>query len=254
MTVKRKASVEELEARAKHGDRSFLRWLKSAARREELAVQKQRAGNRFLVGYWRKAFSEAVGMNLVLNIGCGMGTHAAGIINVPAQGEVRYVGMDYDPECIRHCRRQYGGLPSFQFHPCDYLNPPKLPRKFDYVAVTHVLDSLPVYGDLLSHVWHRCTKGLLVLFDRPLSMGQAHHLMEDANEGRLYATFPAGKVLDFCRSMAQQVESATVYSDSSQEREHVILLQKSEDVPNLSGIHHFAENGITFPYYSEGLL
>lgn len=252
--MKRKASLKELEARAKAGDRSFVRWLQSSTRREELAIRKHRPTNRFLSGYVRKTFSNATDMNLVLDVGCGLGNHASSILQVETEGEVRYVGMDADPMCIKHCRKQFGGLPSFQFHTCDYLNMPHMPRRFDYVVISHILDSLPTYVDLISHVWHRCAKGLIVLFDGPLSMGLSDHIQEDAIAGRLYSIFSSSRVTEFCRSLAKHVDAATVYSDNSQEREHVVLMRQADNVPDLSGIHRYAENGSTFPFYEEGIL
>lgn len=247
----RKASIEEIQARFKSGDRSFLSWLRSAARRDALATEKNRAGNRFLAGYWRKALHDATGVNLILNIGCGIGVHAYNLVQQPT---ARFVGMDYDPECVKLCRKQFGGLPGFQFHNIDYMNPPKLPRKFDYIVITHILNSLPLYKDLLSQVWHRCSKGMVVLFDETLIRRDSDYVGIDIQEGRLHTTYSLPKFQTFCESMAPLCEAVTVFSDNSQEKEHAFLLRHDETVPNLSGVHHFAENGVTFPFYSEGVL
>ena len=77
--MKRPISLEEIKARVGSGDRSFLRWLRSAERREQLGTTRQRAANRFIIGYWSKAFGDTPGMHLVLHIGSGMGALATAV-------------------------------------------------------------------------------------------------------------------------------------------------------------------------------
>lgn len=251
--MNRKVSLEELEVRVRDGDQSFLRWLKSADRRAELSEQKTRAGYRFLDGYQRKVLDGATSLNLVLHVGSGVGAHASNAVQIGSEF-LRYVGMEHDTECVKTCRRRFGGLsPMFQFHPIDYLDPPKLPRKFDYVLFSDVLNSLPTYKDLMAHVWHRCSKALVAVFDVPFFLRDDDHLLEDPALGRLYATYSVAKFRSFCEAMAPRVDFATIYSDTGQEREHVALLRHSEDVPGFGGVHHHAAGGITFPHYVQGL-
>jgi len=244
--MKRKASIPELEARVQDNDRSFMTWMKSANRRAELAVQKNRAGNRFLSGYWKKSFQDTAGLSLVLDIGCGLGDHAQSVVQTNPE-YARYVGMDYDPECVRLSRRRFGGLSSFQFQCMDYLKPPKLPRKFDYIVVSHVLNSLPLYSDLLSHIWERCTKGLIVLFDEPLVHRESDYVAIDEREGRIFTTYSLSKFQKFCDDVSPLWEGVAIHSDGGTETEHAFLLRQDESVPDFSDVYRFAESGATFP-------
>lgn len=249
----RRVDIEELEARINSGDRSFLSWLKSAERRNQfLPTYNNSAGTRFLSVFWRKVLAVSPGLTMVLNIGCGTGSHADGLLRV--QGSLRYVGMDYDPECIRRCRQRFLALPGFQFHNIDYLKPPNLPRKFSYIVFTHVFNGLPSYTDLLRSLWDHCEDGMMILFSDPLVSRTNDLIQIDPVERKLWTTYSYSKFVDFCASMSEFVEMRTIFSDDSQSREHIALVKTRDGSPTMGGLHHFAENGLTFPYSEEGLL
>ena len=250
--MRRRTSAEELDARIKSGDRTFIQWLRSAERRNELNTLT-RPTRRFIAAYLRKVLTGVAAPTLVLNIGCGFGGQAATVAKVQSR-LVHYVGMDHDPECVRRSRQQYGGLSTIQFQPIDYLVPPKLPRKFDYIIVSDVLASLPGYQQLLSNLWQRCNAALIATFPEPLVLDRgSDSLTLDTQERRLYCQWSADRLMEFAGRIAPCVDSFTVFGDTGEGRDHVVALRQSDKVQPLTGIHRAADPAVTFPFYIQGL-
>jgi SAM-dependent methyltransferase len=71
----------------------------------------------------------------VLDIGCGTGRAAEGLLGVLA-GEGGYLGFDVSKSAIRYCRRRYAGQPRFAFEHLDVRHPDYNPRgALDELAV-----------------------------------------------------------------------------------------------------------------------
>lgn len=208
---------------------------------------------RFVAAYLRQAATAATNPTLMLDIGCGVGGHAATIAKA-ANRLVRYVGMDHDPECVRLSRQKYDNLPTIQFQPINYLIPPKLPRKFDYIVVSDVLSSLPGYQSLVSSLWQRCNVALLLTFPEPLATDRSTDVLTlDLQEHRLHCQWSAERLLEFAGRVSTCVSGFTVFGDTSQDREHVVMLRQSDTVRGFDGIHRYADPETTFPFYAQGL-
>ena len=96
----RQTTYPELAARIESGETGFLSWLRSSERREQfLSLRKDSAATRFLAGYWRKVETLHPGMNMLLNIGSGVGAHADAVLRTGSE-TIRYVGMDPDPNAL----------------------------------------------------------------------------------------------------------------------------------------------------------
>jgi len=248
MNTNRRVSLDELQARSRAGDYSFLRWLRSFERREFLARQKNRASNLFLPAYLHVATKDLVGPILFLNIGCGVGTQAHAVARLQ-RSEIKFIGMDYDPEALRICRTRFGRLSQFYFQTIDYLNLPSFPQKFDFVIISPVLQSLPTYRGIIAHLWPRCTRGFLVMLDGQLPSRSDDYLTIDIAEQRLRANFSKENFEDFLLSESSHVDRVTVYDDVDQTADHLYLLRRDTTVPSFVGVHTFAPSGVTFPFY-----
>lgn len=250
----RQVTREELLVRIEAGDTGFLNWMKSAERRNQfLTPRRDSAGTRFLAGFWRRVAALNPGLAMLLNFGCGIGAHADALLRSDLD-RIRYVGMDMDPECVKICRQRFASLNAFQFHNADFVNPPKIMRDFTYIAVTQIFSGLVSYQHLLSYLWNHCELGLVVLFEEPLVRRTTDHLRLDPLKPKLHTVYSLSRFESFCDKLSEHCEFWTVYSDNSQTKEHVALLKKVEDTPSMEGLHHFAENGSTFPFAEEGLL
>lgn len=253
--MRRFVNPEELMIRMQSGDRSFLGWLRGPERRRKLAEERDSGagGLRFLAAYFQKVLLGSAPMLKIANFGVGLGAHARSFAT-SRRDNFRFVGFDHDPSCLQACRRQYGGLTEFQFHPCDYLKPPKLPRPFDYILVTEVLNRIPNYRDLLGPLWGFTNQGMLLLFNEPMNNREHDHIVLDSDEQAIRVELSASSFSEYASQMAPQFEFRTIYSDNSLTREHVVLLKKQPDTPTLSSLHKFSDPNTTFPFSETGLI
>lgn len=250
--MKRRLEPAEIKARVDSGDRTLISWLRSNERREELYRLKTGPGTRLLSAYWRKALANDPALNLVLNLGCGVGTHAVNLLQ-SGQDRFRFVGMDYDYECIKLCRKKLGAVASFQFHPVDYLRPTKFPRRFDYIAVTHLFHAMPLYREFVTRLWEKCDKGLIILLAEPATDRPSDVVFEDATERRCYHTLSAAMLEEFCGRLSSHTVYATAWADNSQDKEHVVLLRRDATVADFSDFYLYTDANETAPYVTGGL-
>jgi len=243
----RPTSLDEIEARTKSGDRSFLRWLQSSKRRESLIGYEALGSSRLLSGYWRSV-TPASGTLSVLVVGCGLGESLLGLLQSEHEN-VSFLGLDCDVECIKSCQSRFGRLPGVQFRAVDSLYNFELHRKFHFVVVSSILESLPGYTRLVGDLWCKCQQGLLITFSETLKQQAADQLGIDVSESRLYARYSESAFCDFCSKLTSDFHRVNVYSDNGLECEHLCLLRRSETVPTFDGVHQFSSRDVTFPFY-----
>lgn len=199
-------------------------WLKSDERRQILVATKNTPANVFLEAYWRKVLLNTRTLSFILNVGSGIGTHANNLNRIKSRF-VRYVGMDFDPECVKRCRKYFTGHRQFQFCNVNCESLPNLPREFDYTAITFDFTFLPDYEEFLQHFWASSRKGLVLLADQlqAPTVTVLRELFDGASEFK------------------------TVYNHDESLKQYAVLVRRDCSVPDFSRLRSYAMNS-QFPH------